>query len=67
MKRIVPIYVRLVSLLIADGITTLLIGIHAVDLTTLGAPDTTVTSSGGSATASASDNYPITIADSRAD
>jgi hypothetical protein len=65
MKNLVPLYARVVSLLISVGITTLLIGIHAVDLTTLGAPDTVATSAPAAATASASSRYSITVADSR--
>jgi hypothetical protein len=65
MKRIVPIYVRLTSLLIAVGITTLMISIHAADLTTLGAPDAAAASTAAVATASATGSYRITVADSR--
>ena len=65
MKRIVPTHVRLASLLIAVGITTLMIGIHAADLTTLGAPDTGAASSTAAPTASTGGSYRITVADSR--
>lgn len=65
MKRIVPIYVRLASLLIAVGITTLMVGIHAADLTTLGAPDTAAASTTAATTASAGGSYRITVANSR--
>lgn len=40
MKSIVPFSVRVISLLTAAGITVLIVGIHAADLTTLGAPAT---------------------------
>ena len=40
MKSIVPYSVRVISLLTAAGITVLIVGIHAADLTTLGAPAT---------------------------
>ena len=40
MKSIVPFSVRVISLLTATGITVLIVGIHAADLTTLGAPTT---------------------------
>jgi hypothetical protein len=62
MKRIVPIYVRLASLLISIGITTLLIGIHAADLTTLGAPDTAAAAHVAATTSSAGSRYPTTVA-----
>jgi hypothetical protein len=39
MKRTVPFLVRVVSLLTAAGITSLIIGVHAVDLTVLSSPD----------------------------
>jgi len=65
MKRIVPIYVRLASFLISIGITTLLIGVHAADLTTLGAPDAAATSTRVAATAAAGSRYSVTVAYSR--
>ena len=37
MKRFVPLYVRVLSLLIAAGITTSIVFLHATDLTMLGA------------------------------
>jgi hypothetical protein len=38
MKRFVPVYVRVLSLLTAAGITTSILFLHAADLSTLGAP-----------------------------
>lgn len=64
MKRSVPLYVRLVSVLISAGITSLLIGIHAADLTTLGAHDVVATSTANATTASAGRSRAMTIADS---
>lgn len=54
MKRIVPLHVRMISAVVAAGITTLLIWVHGADLTTLGAPDTAATSTAVVATASVS-------------
>ena len=39
-EKIVPLSVRVIALLTAAGITVLTIGIHAADLTMLGAPAT---------------------------
>jgi len=64
MKRSVPLYVRLVSVLIAAGITAVLIGIHAADLATLGAHDVATASTANAITASAGGSHAMTIADS---
>jgi hypothetical protein len=51
--------------LISVGITTLLIGMHAADLTTLGAPDAAATSTRAAATSASGSRYSVTVAYSR--
>ncbi len=55
MKRFVPFYVRVLSLLVAAGITTSVVFLHAADLTTLGAP---ATAAAGAAVVAKSEHPP---------